>query len=260
MKPLIVPFLIVFLAPVFFSCAPSRNFGHLIPLPADEIVRKMRERTISIKSMEAEGTLTIESPENSGKTNFELLMKRPDSLWMKFTGPFGISLGTLMLSRQQFIFYNARENRRLVGTPSAETLERVFSVALSFEEILDVVTGSFCVVDAGDTVRRVSISEDQYILEALTPFGKKELWVDGEAFVTTKSATFDHEGRPIITGSASRVETINGTNMPHLIRIILPKRRQSASIAYRTVSINTKTEKRFTLPSDTAEIYLDHSR
>ncbi len=252
--------LLLLSASLFFSCAPSKNLGHLHLLPGDEIVRKMKERTISITSMEAEGTLTIESPENSGETNFELLLNRPDSLWMKFTGPFGISYGTLMLSRQQFIFYNVRENCRFVGIPRAETLERVFSVALSFDEILNAVMGSVGAIDAEDTIHQVSIAEDQYVIEAHTAFGKKELWIDGEAFVATKSAQFDREGRPVIAGFASRVETINGASMPHVIRIILPKRRQSASIAYGTVSINTKTEKKFTFPSDAKEINLDNSR
>ncbi len=210
--------------------------------------------------MEAEGTVTIESPENSASASFELQLKRPDSLWMRFTGPFGISLGTLMLSRQRFVYYNARENRRIVGAPSAETLERVFNLALSFDQILDAVTGSFGIFGAYDTVRRVAVSEDQYVLEAITPFGTKTMWVDGEAFVTMRSATFDHEGRAVVTGSASQLETIGGTTMPHLVRIILPKRRESATIAYRTVSINAKAEKEFTLPGDPAETYLDHTR
>lgn len=250
----------VFSASGFFSCVPSRNIVRLEPLPADEIVRRVQERNLSIKSMEAGGTLTIESPENSASASFELQLKRPDSLWMRFTGPFGISLGTLMLSRQRFVFYNVRENRRLVGAPSAETLERVFNLALSFEQILDAVTGSFGVFAVGDTVRRVSVTGDQYVLEAITPFGTKAMWVDGEAFVTMQSATFDHDGRPIVTGSASRLETVNGTTIPHLVRIILPKRRQSATIAYRTVSINARAEKKFTLPGDAAETYLDHTQ
>ena len=243
-----------------FSCTASRETGLPNPLPTDEIVRRVRERTISIRSMEADGTLTIESPENSGSASFELQVKFPDSLWMRFTGPFGISLGTLMLSRGKIVFYDARQNRRLVGTPNAENLERLFNVALSFDEILAAVVGDIGMIDAADTVRRVSISENQYVLETPTSFGRKELWVDAQTFVTTKSAAFGQDGRPLVTGSASWLETINGTNIPHLIRIILPKRRESATIAYRKVSINAKAEKTFTLPHDAAEIDLDHVR
>lgn len=225
-----------------------------------EILRRVHERIILIKSLEAEGTLTIETPQNSGTTGFELQLKRPDSLWMKFTGPFGTSLGTLMLSRKKVIFYNARENRRFVGSSDVETLERLFNIALSFDDIIDAVAGSFNVVDRDETVNGVDISEGHYVLDDQTDRGRREVWVDGETFVTTKFAEFDSAGKLTLTGSASRLERINDIHMPFLIRIIFPKRRQSLTIAYSTLSINSELQKRFSFPNDTAEIYIDKSR
>ena len=260
MRRWFVPPQILFAALVVFSCTASRDTGLPRPLPFDEIVRRMKERVLSIRSMEADGTLTIESPVNSGSASFELQAKLPDSLWMRFTGPFGISLGTLMLSRERFVFYDAQENRRLVGTPNAGNLERMFNVALSFEEIIDAVVGSFGMIDTADASRGVSIHENQYVLQTPTAFGRKELWVDPATFVTTRSAAFGRDGRPLVTGSASRLETINGANIPHLIRIVLPKQRESATIAYRNVSVNTKPQKTFVLPHDAAETDLDHAR
>lgn len=244
-------------AGVLFSCAPPKTVTRLPELEAEEIINRVHERTQSITFLQADGTLTVESPESSGSTSFELQVKRPDSLWMRMSGPFGVSIGTLLLSRQKFIFYNAMENVRISGTPTPSTMERVFNLSLSFDDIIDALTGGFGASINNDDDVHVRLADGHYVLTAHSGSGRKEMWVEGKTFVITKFGEFDGNGKPIITSTATRVERIQNADMPHLIRIIRPRERQSLTIAYRSLATTGTSLKRFTFPHDVREIQLD---
>ena len=246
---------------LFSSCASTSKITHIELLPAEEIVRKLHERESSIRTIEAEGILTVESPEQSGTMNFELQLRQRDTLWMKFSGPFGITLGTFMLTPEKFIFYSAREKRRITGIPKPEILSRVFNVSFSYNDIINAVTGSFNRIDGDDEIVSNAVAENRYyVLHASGSSTRKELWIDAEAFVTTKFAEYNQDNRLLVVGTSSRVESVDGTYMPHLIRIILPPQRQSATLAYSTVRVNRAYQKKFTIPHDAKEFFIEQSR
>lgn len=227
-------------------------------MPAGEVLRNVHMRDAAIRSLEAEGTLAIESPRVSGSAGFELQLDGPDSLWIRFSGPFGISVGTLSLSRDRFVFYNARENRLLVGVPDETTLERVFHISLSFDQVINLVRGAVGEKGCADTSSSVAVADDQYVLEQ-TSGRRCELRVDGTWFVTTEFSRFDETGRPVLTAGASRIEDVDGIPMPHLIHVILPGRRQRATISYDAVKINRPFTKTFSLPDNAMESYIGGS-
>lgn len=242
------------------SCAPSKSLSSLQLLSAEDILHRVEERNRSITSLEAEGTLTIETPENSGSASFELQWKRPDSLWMEFTGPFGISLGRLQLSRERFVSYNTAENLRMSGRPDAKALESVFRVALSYDDAFEVFSGSFRGFVSAGANQNVSVVDGQYSLESPTAYGRKRLLVDGETFITTGITEFGADGRPIVIGTALRIEPVDGTSMPHLVRIIFPKQRRSLTMAYSTVRINGEFQKKFSFPDEPDAVSNDSTR
>lgn len=242
------------------SCASTSKVTPVAMLPAEEIVRRMQERESSIQTIEAEGMLTVESPEQSGTMNFELQLRQRDTLWMKFSGPFGIMLGTFMLTPEKFIFYNSHENRKITGIPKPEVIARLFRVSISYDDIIHAVTGSFNRMGREDRVTSHAISENRYyVLHTNGDSTRKELWVDGEAFVTTKFAEYNQDNRLAVVGSSSRIESVDGTYMPHVVRIILPPERQSATLAYSAMRVNRPYQKDFTIPDDVEEFFIEES-
>jgi outer membrane lipoprotein-sorting protein len=245
------------------SCVSSKTAIHVEPLTSEEILQRVHDRASAIRTMEADGDLTVESPEQSGTVSFELFLKLPDTLWMKFSGPFGMSLGTLMLTPAEFTFYDPFQKQKIKGTTKPEILSRVVNVSLSYIDVIDAVTGSFNRIAVGDEIISNTVSEYQYVLRAIPTAGtnehtaKKELWVDAATFVTTKFAEYDGGNRPRVVGQSSRIESVDGISMPHLVRVILPAQRQSVTLAYSTLRINRTSEKTFSLPSNVKEFSID---
>jgi len=196
----------------------------------------------------------MESPENSGSVNFELQRTQPDSLKMKFTGPFGISLGTLLLTKNNFSFYSMRDGRVIRGEPKPEILSRVFNVALEYAQIFDAFVGGFMHFDSPAPEFTASVEDHQYVLRSAEGSLRRELWIDGESFVATGFFQSDAEGTPVLTASAGGVELSDSIYMPHGIRIVLPKSRQSVTVWYSSLTVNHQFRKNISVAQDATEI------
>src|SRR5262245_1425485 len=99
------------------GCTSSKHVVRERTLAVNDVVAKTLMRDQKIRTLRGDGNITIESPEASNSGSFDVDLKKPDSLRIKLSGPFGIHIGTLMMSPQQYIFYNARENSATVGKP-----------------------------------------------------------------------------------------------------------------------------------------------
>jgi hypothetical protein len=130
---------------------------------------------------------------------------------------------------------------------------RVFNLDLSFDEITEGFLGSLRVPFFVEQESVAGTDHGQYVLKATSNAGSGEFWIDAEAAVITKAAEFDALGKPTRLGSAARIGSIDGVAMPHLIRIILPQRRQSVTIAYRTIRINRPQKFHFSFPDGISE-------
>jgi hypothetical protein len=246
---------------VAISCAPSGRTVSLEPMTPDEVMRKLDERTASIRSMEAEGLLTFESPENSGSTSFELQIKDRDTVWMRFTGPFGISLGTLLLSPNRFSFHSVFDKKVFRGNPKPETLGRILNVTLSYDDIVGTLMGNFNNMKSPEDSISVSIDDTQYRLVGSNGGSSRyEMKVDGESFVTTEYVMFDGERKPVVVASSKRIEPVNDTYVPFLVRIIVPKQRQAITVAYNSVRVNSQPKKRFSIPVGLDEVEVENIR
>ena len=78
-----------------------------------------------------------------GSVFFTLALKKPDSLLIRFEGPFGLDVGFLFLSRSQYVMFNRMENQVIYGEPSDAGIRWAIPVDLTVDQILDAFTGSF---------------------------------------------------------------------------------------------------------------------
>jgi len=258
---------LVALFTLMMSCAGTRETTTVEPLPSDEILRRIQNRTTTIRTLEADGALTVESPEQSGTVRFDLFLKIPDTLWMKFSGPFGMSVGMLVLTPSRFIFYDPFQRQKITGAMRPEILARVLNVSLSFPDIVDVVTGNFHGIGLDETIVSNTVSGNRYYVlrinagnQETNGYSRKEIWVDAETFVTTQYAEYDDEDHVRLIGQSSRIEAVDGVSMPHLIRVIMPQRRHSVTLAYSTLRINRPTRTMFSIPADVREMSIDEEQ
>ncbi len=236
------------------GCAPAKRATRERTLSANEVISKVRERDDQIKTLKGDGSITIESPEASNSGSFDVDLKKPDSLRVEFNGPFGIHIGTLMLSSQQYVFYDARENQATVGKPSKETLRSMFHISLQLDELIKAFTGAFLSHHENDSLEHFSVIDDLYVLRYRTSKGMIEYRIDPDQYLVASFRSLDAQGKPDIVALSSRFDDEPVVAMPRLLRVIMPQERRSITIAYDDIHINVPAHCTFTIPKQ-AEIH-----
>jgi outer membrane lipoprotein-sorting protein len=228
------------------GCAPPAALVKERSLSAEEVMRRVRERNRSISTLTGDGSITIESPEGSMSGSFDLALKKPDSMLVELNGPFGIHVGTLMLSRGRFLFYNRVENRAVAGMPDGQTLGSMFRLRMEFDEILHAFSGEF--TPPSDSITSSLVENELYVVNYRSGGGTKEYRVNGDDFFVASYRFLDSAGRPTITALASDPERRDGIAMPSLLRLIFPRERRAVTIAYDAIRFNAPVNCSFALP------------
>ena len=236
------------------SCAPARKITVERTLSAETVLALVRSRNETIRTLKGSGTITVESPEASNSGSFDLSLKKPDSLRLEFSGPFGISVGSLMLSRREFFYYNRMNNTVTVGKPDGTTLKSLFRIRMRFDEVLNAFTGEFPADTPADSRRSFSVEGGSYVVKYKADDGVREYHVDGDAYVVTSYRVADSYGKTVCTAFASDLDDAGAVVMPRFLRVVFPLERRSITIVYDDLAINQAVSCSFSLPRR-AEIF-----
>lgn len=230
-----------------FGCAPKKELMKERTLSLREVSERVRQRGEAIRTLRGEGVVTVEAQERSNRGSFDVNLRKPDSVRIDFSGPFGLDVGTLALTRDNFVFYNRMENAAVTGVPDSATLNKLLNVSMGFEEILSVFTGELALAGPEDSLLSFGVQEGEYVASFRDGMLVKEIRVDGDAFVVTSFLLTDSEGISLVAANASRV-TGGEIPMPKLLRVIFPSKNRSITIAYDSFELNGEVDCSFALP------------
>jgi hypothetical protein len=217
-------------------------------LPLDEVLSRVRLRYEHVKTLKGDGSITVESTQQSQSGSFDVDLKKPDSVLVDLHGPLGIHVGTLSLARDRFIFYNRMENTALIGKPDGKTLQAMFHLNMEFDELLDTFTGEFPLGIERDSLSRFTVSDGLYIAVFRDAGRQKEYRIDGDAFFIASYRILSDEGKPLMVATASRPVDAGEIEMPRLVRVVFPGERRSVTIAYDNIVLNAPVDCAFSLP------------
>jgi outer membrane lipoprotein-sorting protein len=150
---------------LILGCAGSKETSKIKINTAADLQKYFEGRDKQIHTFIGSGSITIETPESANNARFEVKIKKPDSLLIELTGPFGISVGTLMLSRQSYIFYNSLENRVQRGSSGINSLKPIVNLDFSFDDVINLFTGSFLYSSIDFSKANLEIRENQFSLK-----------------------------------------------------------------------------------------------
>jgi hypothetical protein len=250
-----------FAASIFFAlmllsgCAMQKESVKNLGLSLTDVLERVRERSSFVKTLKGGGSITVEAPTASNSGSFDVDLKKPDSVRVELHGPFGLHVGTLSLSRDQFIFYNRMDNTAVLGRPDGRTLQSMFHLNMEFDELLHAFTGEFPLSAPGDSLERFYVKEDMYVVLYKNDHEKKEYRIDADDFIINSYRVIDSTGRSIMTASATRPTATENITMPSLLRVIFPKERRSVTVAYDDIHPNKPVECSFSLPEQVERIY-----
>ena len=239
--------LLLLVAIVAGGCAPTASTRIAANKVTPELVHQsVRNNQDRVRSLKGSGHITVESPEIAQTGSFELLLRKPDSVLVKFEGPFGLDVGAALLTRNDFFFYNSLQNRLTSGSMSPSNLSRILRVSLTFEELLSLLSGgTFFSEDQGEP-DSLSVEDDQFVLIYSHASGSRQYWIDPNSLLIAKIQHFDRQGKPIFEQRFGNFRSVDGTTLPHNVRVLQIRERRAVALFFSSIAVNTD-ELRFSL-------------
>lgn len=247
MKKVLVIILLAFvtLLPLLNGCVPSKEAADdERVLSPDRLVKKLEANRRKIKTFEGNGVININSPEVTAKANFEVVLKKPDSIRVSIYGPFGIDLAHALVTPRDFVFYDVIRGNVYTGLNREGIIKDIFKVDIEFEDLMDAFAGA---VNLTDKLRRepdmFDTEDDAYMLTYLDEDSGKEsvyeIEIDNLA-ITDYSLTV--QNTLMFTGDYSDFRDFEGVAVPYSTIIENTEKNQRAIIEYRNIKVNHEVE------------------
>jgi outer membrane lipoprotein-sorting protein len=262
LKKYIISFLLLIeIIPFIFNgCVPSQPNEEMELLPSERLINKLEVNRRRIKSFEGYGTIAVKSPKINNSANFRVIIHKPDSIYLSIMGAFGIELAQVLVTKENFVFYDALENTAYEGIPSNDLLKDIFHIDLPFNDIIDAFVGS---VNLTKNLYKIpddyKVDYDQYVLTYVDSFmnTRTQYWVDIRELGITKYMLWNSKGKLALEGNYSRFNLMQGVPVPYKIQVERTQENQYISINYKNMEANkSDIYIDFEVPRDAAVIKL----
>lgn len=245
----------LFLQIFFDGCVPSKPTDEIELLSSERLLNRLEANRRKIKNFQGMGTFQIESDLYDNSAYFQVKLQKPDSIYFTILGPFGIELAQALVTKDNFIFYDALKNIAYTGKADDDVLKNIFKINLSFSDLLDAFVGS---VNLTSNLYKQPSSYDvvgeQYILtyvdreNGLTAVYKVDIRELGITNYTLRS----DDNSIDLEGKYSDFELVENVAVPFNIEVINKAQKQKIKITYKDIAANEHGLKvKFELPDDT---------
>ena len=240
------------------GCASS---GSTVPGLAeatpDRIYESVAAQHRRITTMEGTGSISVQTPDVAQSGSFELLLQKPDSLLIKLEGPFGIDVGTALVSRQEFQFYDVLRNRLIIGATTPENLERVFRMAVNFDDLLALVAGGAFLGTDDPGRATLERADDAYLLTFEGHPVTRQYYIDPVTLLITNIVFLRSNGTVVAEQRFTDFRSVDGVVIPFEVKVIQRSERRMVAVRYSEVTINKRSsELHFSVPANTRKVYL----
>jgi len=241
----------------FEGCIPSKPTEDIELLPSERLINKLEANRRKIRNFEGVGIFEIESEQYNNSATFQVIMQKPDSIYFSILGPFGIELAQALVTKDNYVFYDALQNTAYQGELNDDVLRNIFKINLSFSELIDAFVGS---VNLTSNLYKqpdaYSVEGDKYILTYIDRENQLT-WVyrvDIRELGITNFKLTSSDNDVNLEGNYSNFELIENVAIPFKIEIENKVTNQKIKIDYKDIIANKRNvQVRFVLPND-AEI------
>lgn len=227
------------------SCSGSQGSGEdLNPISIKELKSRINQNSTLIETLEASGNISFDSPDNSGSGWLELRIKKPDTVYVKIEGPFGISIANALITRSDFIYYNVQENKVISGPSSDINIGAVLRIKVSFDDLINGFTGSFVLSENNDDSLNADVEKNNYLIKNPKSDATEKFYVEPVVFRLMKYNVVGSRNESLIEVDYSdyQEELVAASKLyfPTNVKIRNPQKSQSVYIEYINKEINKK--------------------
>lgn len=226
------------------ACSGSKSEGELDMVPVKEIKQRVNSNSNLIETLEASGNISFDSPEQSGTGWIEVKIKKPDTVYVKIEGPFGISIANALITRSDFIYYNAQDNKAITGPSSDINIGAILRIKVSFDELINGFTGGFLLPeDALDSVNAES-ENNLYVIRLNNSVSRQKYFIEPVNYSIKKYNSYDDNNKSLVEVNYDNYneESVSGkyVHFPANIKIKNPSKSQTVYVDYVNKEINKK--------------------
>lgn len=228
---------------MFDGCVPSKPTDDVEILSSERLINKLEVNRRRIKSFEGNGTILVKNPQMNNSASFRVVLQKPDSIYLTIFGPFGIELAQALVTKSNFIFYDALKNTAYEGKVDDEVLRDIFRIDLSFNELLDAFIGSINLTNnLYKQPTNYEVVYDKYLVTYVDSISHKtsQYKVDVRELGITEYILMDKNGETTIEGKYSDFGIIEGVAVPYKIELRNKKENQLVTVEYKNMSANKK--------------------
>lgn len=230
--------LLLILAVSITSCTSAPEITSNGSITFADLARKVNENAGRLLSLNAEGEISIDSPTLSNTGSLTVSISRPDSLYTKIEGPFGIDIADVLVTRNEFVYYNATDNKVIRGPSTQRNLGIILKMKVEFDDLLNALSGSFMITNKDTSDYKISRGENEYLLEQKAGATMNRYWIDNEAFYITRIQSYDINGKMKLEITYDEFYESDGIYFPKKITLTRPKEKQYVWVNYKIENLN----------------------
>jgi outer membrane lipoprotein-sorting protein len=225
-------------------------------ITSTEVQETVRTHHAYVQSIKGEGRISVESPGMAQSGSFVLTLRKPDSVLINLQGPFGIKVGLVLITRNEFFFYNSLQNKLITGSSNMENLNRILHVQLSFDDLLNLFAGGTFLKDDLRSPDETHVEDNQLVFIYASHNSSRRYWIDPVSLLIQKIQFLDTSGKLTLEETFSNFEDVNGVAMPYSVRIIQPSTRRMLVLSYSDIAVNAKAlQFTFSIPHNAERIH-----
>ncbi|MEP7146812.1 MAG: DUF4292 domain-containing protein [bacterium] len=223
---------------IFFSCTASNDNGSNTEISFQDLKGRVNANAQKLISLDADGDISIESPTISTNGSVTVSISKPDSVFIKLEGPFGIDVANLLITRNNFVYYNVMENRVISGPSTPKNLGIIMRIKIEFDDMLNAFSGKFAIGNETYDETTVSRAGMNYLVTLKKKDDIKKYWINSEDFYVTKFGSYDNEGNTKIEIAYENFYQKDEIFFPKKISITRPKENQNIWLNYSNEKFN----------------------
>lgn len=240
------------------GCAATPAIDTSKPIDHREVMRLVEERNTQVIALEGYGKISIDSPAFSGGGSIAVTLLKPDSLQLEIRAAFGVTVARALVTDRNFQFYDGMKNTVATGETNAQNLQRVLRLSLAFEDILNILTGTFGFGSAPEGITPTALLDgSSYTLTWITDDETQEYVVDLDYLAVQRYTRRDGDGTILEEVAFRDFRKKSGLYLPQVVGITRPGLEESLTLVYDSQTINDlPLEFTFSYPKSARKIEL----
>ena len=208
-----------------------------------DFVSEIPTRNILLKSLAVKASIEMDSPEGSNSATARVNIAGMDSLQIKISGPFGISVAQMYADPEKFVFYNIFQNEVLEGSSSALNFQKALSIPLSYSDFVRLLRAEIPSENANYT--RSATSTRNLFSNNSNPNYSEIVTVSPDGITISRYQREISDGVTIVDVLYNNYINYNGIYLPSQTIFRFPEAETKVVINVRGYDINKKIDKPF---------------